>query len=198
MYLYWHTFWERLYEILSNDGAPAWVQAIGSIAAVVIAIIVSKTPIYHAALIKRQTIFAIAEAAHVHAHKIREAVDKMAWLSADGNYQIYHVYHPTVIEGVVRALQGVPMHELGSSKAVLAMLSLTGQMVFLSTAVDALILGPNQHPEIAKTLASLGSDDQQMRLQICATGFSVLQQNVRVHLDQIDKDFDSLRESLTA
>lgn len=65
------------------------------------------------------------------------------------NIQIYTIYNKVVIEGVVRAPQGVPLHELGSSKGVLAMLSLTDQMVFLSTAVYALIEGPYKAPEIS-------------------------------------------------
>jgi len=88
-----------------------------------IAIKVSKTVINHAASVKSKAIFAIAEAAHVHACNLRSAIDAMSWPEAD-NYQIYKVYHKVVIEGIVKALQGVPMHELGSSKGVLAMLSL--------------------------------------------------------------------------
>lgn len=194
----WHAIGKWFYEIFSSDGAPAWVQAVGALLALWIAIKVSRTAVDHAADVKRQTIFAIAEAANVYAHTIREPLDKLVWLSNDGNYPLFQVYHPSVIEGIVRALQGAPMHELGSSKGVLAMLSLTGQMVFLGTAIEALLRGPSQHPEIAKTLASLGPDDQQMRLQVCATGFSVLRSNVRVHLDQIDKDYEALKTSLTS
>lgn len=192
----WNTFWGWLCEVFSKDGAPAWVQAAGSLLALWIAIKVSKTPIDHAAAVKRKTIFAIAEAAHAHARNIRKALDQMIWLAPDGNYHIHRVYHPSVIDGVVKALQGIPMHELGSGKDVLAMLSLTGQLVFLRAAVDALLAGPAQHPEIAKVLASLSPDDHEMRLKLCATGFTALQGNVRTHLNQIDGDFEILKEGL--
>jgi len=191
----WHIFWEKACEILSKDGAPAWIQAIGSILALVIVILVSKTPVNHAASVKRKTIFAIAEAAHTHACNIRNAIDAMEWLTGN-NSQIYTVYNKVVIEGVVKALQGVPMHELGSSKGVLAMLSLTDQMVFLGTAVEILLQGPHKHPGIAKTLDSIDQDDRAQRQKVCATGFSILQANARVHLNQIDKDYESLKESL--
>lgn len=195
MYFDWHTPWERVCEILSNDAAPAWAQAILSILALVIAIWASKAQVKHAASEKRKTIFAIAEAAHTHAYNVRNAIDAMDWQTGN-TYQIYKVYHRVVIEGVVKALQGVPMHELGSSKGVLAMLSLTDQMVFLGTAVEALLLGPSKHPEIAKTLESIDPDDRVQRQKVFATGFSVLQSNARVHLTQIDKEYESLRESL--
>ncbi|MNP50519.1 hypothetical protein D3C76_1447890 [compost metagenome] len=119
----------------------------------------------------------------------------MSWPEAD-NYQIYKVYHKVVIEGIVKALQGVPMHELGSSKGVLATLSLSDQMVFLGAAIETLLLGPNQHPGIIKALESIDPNDHTQRQKLCATGFSVLQSNARGHLNQIDKDYESLRDSL--
>lgn len=191
----WHIFWENAYELLSKDGAPAWIQAIGSILALVVVILVSKTPVNHAASVKRKTIFAIAEAAHTHASNIREAIDVMEWPTGN-NYQIYKVYNKVVIEGVVKALQGVPMHELGSSRGVVAMLSLTDQMVFLGTAVETLLQGPHNHPGIVEALGSIDPNDRAQREKICATAFSVLQTNARGHLNQIDKDYESLKESL--
>nr|WP_314487488.1 hypothetical protein [uncultured Pseudomonas sp.] len=189
----WHTIWEKTYELLSSQDLPAWIQAIGSVAAIVYAVRISRSSINHAASAKRKTIFAIAEAAHTHACNIRKAIDVMAWNSGN-NIQIYSVYDKTIIEGVVKALQGVPMHELGSSKAVIAMLSLTDQMVFLGSAVETLIQGPYKHPVLGKTLESL--DDHERRQEIAATSFSVLQQNTRGHLTKIDQDYEALKESL--
>jgi hypothetical protein len=156
---------------------------------------VSRTAINHAASVKRKTIFAIAEAAHVHACNLRNAIDSMSWPEAD-NSHIYKIYHKVVIEGIVKALQGIPMHELGSSKGVLAMLSLTDQMVFLGTAIEALLLGPNQHPGIITSLNSINLDDHTQRQKVRSMGFSVLQSNARRHLDKIDKDYELLKASL--
>lgn len=191
----WQVLWQNVCETLSKEAAPAWVQAIGSILALIIVFLVSKIPVNYAASVKRKTIFAIAEAAHTHACNIRNAIDMMDWPSGN-NYQIYSVYNKVVIEGVVKALQGIPMHELGSSRAVIAMLSLTDQMVFLGSAVETLLEGPHQHPGISITLQSIALDDHAQRQKICATGFSVLQANARVHLNQIDKDYESLKDSL--
>ena len=195
MHFDWHAIVEWICEMLSKDGAPAWIQAIGSLLALWIAIRVSKTAINHAASVKRKTIFAIVEAAHVHACNLRNGIDAMKWPEAD-NYQIYKVYHKVVIEGIVKALQGVPMHELGSSKAVLAMLSLTDQMVFLGTSIETLLLGPNQHPGIIKALSGVNQNDHTKRQELCAIGFSTLQSNARGHLDRIDKDYELLKASL--
>ena len=90
----WNLLWE---------GAPAWIQAIGSVAAIVYAVRISRSSINHAASAKRKTIFAIAEAAHTHACNIRKAIDVMGWNSGD-NSQIYAVYNKTIIDGVVKAL----------------------------------------------------------------------------------------------
>ncbi len=187
----WHTIWE----FLSKQDYPAWIQAIGSVAAIVYAVRISRSSINHAASEKRKTIFAIAEAAHTHACNIRKAIDVMAWNSGN-NIQIYSVYDKTIIEGVVKALQGVPMHELGSSKAVIAMLSLTDQMVFLGSSVEILLQGPERHPELGKTLENSYRDDYEKRQELAASGYSVLQYNVRVHLNKIDQDYEALKESL--
>ncbi len=194
----WHTLWERVYTTLSADSAAAWVQAIGSILALVIAIWVSKAPINHAAMVKRKTIFAIVEAAYTHARNIRnaiEATDPQDWPTGN-NYLIYKVYNKVVIEGVVKALQGIPMHELGSSKGVLALLSLTDQMVFLGSAIEALLQGPSRHPGMAKAMEGIRSDDYERRQALSITGFKVLKGNACGHLDVIDKDYKALRESL--
>lgn len=190
----WHLIWEKTCELLSKDGAPAWIQAIGSILALLVVILASKIPVNHAASVKRKTIFTIVEAAHTHAQNIRNAVDAMQ--DPIDTTHIYRVYNKVIIEGVVKALQGIPMHELGSSKGVLAMLSLTDQMVFLGAAVEILLEGPYNHPIMAKTLEDLEKNDHARRIKLAATGFSVLQGNVRVHLEQIDKEYESLKDSL--
>lgn len=190
----WHLIWEKTCELLSKDAAPAWIQAIGSILALLAVFLVSKIPVNHAASVKRKTIFAMVEATHTHAQNIRSAVDAMQ--DPIDTIHIYKVYNNVIIEGVVKALQGIPMHELGSSKGVLAMLSLTDQMVFLGVAVEILLNGPYNHPMMAKTLEDLDKNDHARRLKLAATGFSVLKHNVKVHLDQIDKDFESLKDSL--
>lgn len=188
----WYTIWESTCAFFASEGAPAWVQAGGSVAALFIAIWISRSSISHTASAKRKTIFAIVEAAHTRAYNIRKAID------TGDNSQIYAVYDKTVIEGVVKALQGVPMHELGSSKAVLAMLSLTDQMVFLGSTVETLLQNQYHNPTIRKILESFDEKDHKGRLELAATAFSNLQDNVRRHLNIIDKDYESLKESLAS
>lgn len=192
----WYTIWESICAFFASEEAPAWVQAGGSVAALFIAIWISRSSIRHAAKAKRKNIYAIAEATHTYACIIRKAIDETEWVTGN-NSQIYAVYNKVVIEGIVKALQEVPVHEIGSSKGVLAMLSLINQMEFLGLAVETLLQGPYKHPVLGKSLESLDDTDYRVqRHEVIATGFSVLQQNARGHLNKIDEDYETLKESL--
>lgn len=195
MQIEWYVIWKDAVEIFSSANTPAWVQAIGSLVGLAIAIYVSKSPIKHAAKARRATIFAIAEAAHAHTQSIRAAVDSLDWKTGS-NIEIYKVYHKSVIEGVAQALQRVPIHEIGTSKGVLALLSLTNQLIFLGSAVEELIGGPYRHPEMSKTLKSIAEKDYERHQKLLETSYSVLKHNVTIHLDQIDRDYEELKVSL--
>lgn len=190
-----NSFMEYAYEIFSSEATPAWIQAIGSIMALVVAIYLSRRAARCNELSRRKAILAIAAAAHTHACKIRSAVDVMEW-GKGANPQIHEVYHRVVIDGVVKALHGIPMHEVGSSDGVLAILSLSDQMVFLGASVEALIDGPYKIPSVVKALESIGKGDHAGRKAYCAQIFGILQNNVRGHLGIIDRDFESLKKYL--
>jgi len=148
----------------------------------------------HAARERRASVFAITEAAHSRVQGIRNAVDNLDWKTG-GNIELYRVYHKSIIDGIVRALQGVPMHELGNSKVVLSLLSLTDQLIFLGLAVEELLNGPYKHPEMSKTLESIDQGDYKQRQKLCETGYSVLKHNVIIHIDQIEIEYKTIRES---
>ncbi len=193
----WIAVWNDVVCIFSSPNTPAWVQAIGSLVGLGIAIFVSTLPLKHAAKQKRATFFAIVEAAHTRAQSIRKAVDEMDW-ETGGTAGIYNVYHKSVIDGLVRALQGIPTHELGTSDAVLALLALTDQIVFLGDAVDKLLLGPHNDPELAKAYDSIDPVDYKQRREITRIAYSVRQQNIRGHLKQIDLHYEVLKTSLSS
>lgn len=50
----WLVIWNSVLKFISSDSAPAWVQAVGSIVALYIAIRVSRTSIAHAGLQKQK------------------------------------------------------------------------------------------------------------------------------------------------
>ncbi|WP_426101765.1 hypothetical protein [Pseudomonas sp. PSPC3-3] len=189
-------FFDRITDYLSKPDAPAWVQAIGAIFALVVAILVPHLQVKKALSEKRKAMLAVAEAANAHACNIREVIAATNYTEGHVSPRIHEVYHKVIIEGIVKALQGVPMHELGSTNGVLAMLSLTDQMVFLGNAVEALISGPARHPELSKTLASIEPNDRKSYREANERGFAVLAGNVRIHLNKIYKDYESLVKSV--
>src|SRR5450830_610586 len=115
MHVEWHTLCEWFWKIFSSQGTPAWVQAIGSILALIVAIRVSRLSVEHAASLKQKTIFSIAEAAHKYASDIRNAIELIDD-DIGSNVSLYGVYHKDVVFGVIKALQGIPVHELGTSQ----------------------------------------------------------------------------------
>lgn len=186
--------WDSVWRFISSESAPAWVQAVGSIVALYIAIRVSRSSIEHAGLLKQKTIFSIAEAAHEYASEIRIAINRID-KEPGSNIRLYEVYHKDVTAGVVRALQGIPVHEVASGQQVLAILGLTNQLVFLGNAADKLLFSPSLLPEVSKHLESMG-DDREMRREYLSNVTDILKRNALVHLDAIDRHYLVLETSL--
>lgn len=181
---------------LTSDGAAAWVQAIGALLALAIAIWVPAARAKMDSKEKRLSMLAVAEAAHSHASNIRLAIDSSNFEQGEVSLKMWNIYDPSIIIGVVRGLQNIPLHELGSRKGVISLLSITDQMVLLGKAVDAFIDGPHRNVEHTKLLQSIPEDDHKMRRQLHLQVFSILANNARLHLDRIDKDYLALVESV--
>lgn len=194
MHFDWREFLCSVWDVISSTGTPAWVQAIGSIIALVVAIYVSRKSVEHAGLLKQKTIFSIAEAAHEYANKIRVAVEAIDD-DLGSKIGLFSVYHSDVNAGMVRALQGVPVHELASGEQVLAILGLTNQLVFLGSVTDKLLGSAALQPEISKALESVGNDYEQ-RKKFLDFATNNLKAVAIIHLDQIDKHYDSLKKTL--
>ncbi|MNJ47851.1 hypothetical protein D3C77_430230 [compost metagenome] len=194
MHVEWHSIVEWVWGVLSSEGAPAWVQAVGSILALIVAIRVSRLSVEHAGLVRQKSIFSIAEAAHQFASSIRNAIDSIG-NEPGSNVHLYGVYHKDVIASVVKALQGVPVHELGSGQQVLAILGLTNQLVFLGAAAEKLLVDPSLLPGYSEAYKSAGSDREQRR-SLRVTAIGVLKANAVRHLDKIDEHFNELKCTL--
>ncbi len=145
---------------LESSEAAGWTQAIGSIAAVVAAYFIanhqSKSSLEAIANaqklaenFKKNGTLAVVRAANTHATNIGNAV------ASDSPVQIYEVYDKSIINGVVAALSAAPLYELGSTNAVIALLALRDQFVFLGNAVETYIAGPWQDEDIRRMLESL-------------------------------------------
>jgi len=162
--------------------------------ALYVAFRVSRISVEHAGLLKQKTVFSIAEATHEYANKIRAAISKIGD-DPESNVSLYDVYHKDVTAGLVRALQGVPLHELASGQQVQAILGLTNQLVFMGNATDKLLGPPLMQLEILKALEHVGSDHE-LRRRLSSTSLSVLKRNALNHLDKIDEHYNSLKSTL--
>lgn len=192
----WRWILEQIVEILSSPHTPSWVQAIGSLIGLWVAYKLARLPITHAAKTRRETIFAIAEAAHFHALNIRKAMEKSSWLKG-GNFEVYRVYDKSLIVGIVGALQSVPMYEIGKSRAIVDLLSLTNQFVFLGNEIEEFLAGPYKNEVLAKSLGDIDPNDYEQRGKLAEAGYSALKSNVINRLKIIDANFASLKKSLT-
>ncbi|WP_236238566.1 hypothetical protein [Pseudomonas rhodesiae] len=190
----WAALWDLVWRFISSESLPAWLQAVGSIVALYVAFRVSRSSIEHAGLLKQKTIFSIAEAAHEYANKVRVAIDLID-KDPGSNAYLYEVYHKDVTAGVVRALQGIPVHELASGQQVLAVLGLANQLVFLGAAADKLMFAPSLLPGVSKELESMG-DDREMRREYLSGIKKTLKRNAIGHLDIIDMHYHVLKSSL--
>jgi hypothetical protein len=190
-----------------NDSASAasWVQAVGSIAAIVIALRIgreqNKTALEAATNAQRfsengrqRAVMAIVGAAHEFATSVRSA-----FAGEDVAYALLSVYDPKVVSHVVSALEVAPLTDVGSPDGVGALLSLRLQFVLLGNAVDTFVAGPWKHPHLGKNLADYESDasfDWQLLADLVASGTGVLKHNVHIHLDVIDADFSRLQRAI--
>ncbi|WP_146744651.1 hypothetical protein [Herbaspirillum rubrisubalbicans] len=200
MDMLWHETWGCFLLLLKDPSAPSWIQAIGAVLALVVAILVPYRQNKNSVRERRASMLAVAEAAHTHAKKIRDAIDHSDFQQGEISHKIYDVYDKSIIVGVVGALQRVPLHELGSRDAVIAWLSMTDQMVFLGTSVDAFIAGPYQYPGLRESLENHAKHDPnplEKRRQLYAQNFNILAKNAKCHLDIIDLDYQILIQSVS-
>jgi len=189
---------------LSSTELASWVQAIGSIMAIVAAIVIgayqswaTRKAVVDAQQLKegasQRSIMAVADAAYSHAQRIGEAMEK-----PDEPIVLYQVYDKSIVDGVVRALTDAPVYEVGSRDGILALLSLRDQFVFLGIAIEAFIAGPAKDPHMRRALDTLMEPaDGPQRMAVVKQGKTVLARNVSVHLDKIRDDYSSLKRVLT-
>lgn len=178
--------------LLSKPAAPGWMQAIGAIIALVVAVWVPNRQANKTRKERRESMLAVAEAAQEYARRIRDVVNESDFSIPQLSPRIYEVYDASVIRGVVRALRAIPVHDLGSRNAVIAILSLTDQMVFLEKAMQKFIAGPQKHPELSVAIDCFEPEDIVQRKKCYLGGFEVLAKNIRTHLDKIEKDYGDL------
>ncbi|HDR8962519.1 TPA: hypothetical protein QDB13_000068 [Burkholderia vietnamiensis] len=139
------------------DFMAAWIQAVGSVAAIAGVVWTVerqsrdslKAISAEAELAVRQRRLAavsIVDAAMERAEQIRRimqipSVDEL-------RAELYRTYDRSILEGLVRALQGIPLHEIGASKAIGELLLFTDQITFLANAIQRFLEGPLEDPAV--------------------------------------------------
>ncbi|RQY73100.1 hypothetical protein DF110_06010 [Burkholderia stagnalis] len=124
----------------------AWVQAVGSVVAIMGAVWATKsqTKVAIDAVVtqhklereeRRKAAKAIVEAAMLRASEIRKQFTS-ANRADEVQTLIRKSYDKTILDGLVHAMYGIPVHELGSSVAVTELLLLRDQFVFLAGAIQ--------------------------------------------------------------
>jgi hypothetical protein len=139
---------------------------------------------------RQKSILAIAEAGLARARQIGEAFARPG--SLDIVVVVYVIHHRTVIEGIVEALTNVPVHDIGSRDALVALLRLRDQFRFLGKSIQ-FFETPTKDPGMVKRLLALDETERQRYL----TGRQpTLAKNVRDRLATIQRDYEALAQAL--
>lgn len=126
---------------------PAWVQAVGSVLAIVAVFWISDANRKKEQQSRNQSVLAVARVAHDFAKKLDAELQTILTGKACGfdGSNIHSIYHRDIARRYGEALANVPLHELGSPEAVKALLALQVQFsVFLPDAMDRLLKGPDR------------------------------------------------------
>ncbi|KVQ12441.1 hypothetical protein [Burkholderia ubonensis] len=190
------TAWTKQYD---PTQMAYWVQAVGSIAAIAGAVWIGErqakkareaamAQVAEAALVKRKSAIAIVDAAYARAEIIRETMSLQDIDSV--RVALYSTYDRSILDGLVRALQSIPMHEVGSSQAVAELLLFTDQFTFLARAIQIFLDGPTRDPDIGPEIEKYlkgDRDDRRAGAELRANVIEVYRGNTIRHLDAIGR-----------
>ncbi|WP_165493127.1 hypothetical protein [Hylemonella gracilis] len=177
--------WEK------HEHIPEWIQAGGSVLAIIGAFWIGDATRRAEQLEKSQAIGAVVQAAQDFSAQIRKVIQQSdAETGVDAN--IHNIYHRQVTNALADALSNIPMHELRSSEAVQAVLYLHVQFAhFLPKVIEDFIAEPHNHPEFKKQWAAYDDLAMPERLQkqkkLREDQFQLLDSNLSRRLDNIDR-----------
>lgn len=127
---------------------PAWVQAVGSVLAIITVFWINALNQSKEQLARNQSIQAIAKTAYEFASAIRADLKKIA-AEKHPNFDssiIRSVYDPEISRSYGKALANLPFHEAGSTEVVQALFFLQAQFsVLLPKSINELLSGPAVH-----------------------------------------------------
>jgi hypothetical protein len=126
---------------------PAWIQAVGSVLAIVAVFWISEANREKEQRSRHQSVLAVVRVAHEFAMSIDTELQAILAEKPCGfdASNIRSIYHRDISKRYGEALANVPLHELGSADAVKALLALQVQFsVFFPDAMDKLLNGPGE------------------------------------------------------
>lgn len=128
---------------LSRLEWPGWVQAVGSIAAIVAAYFLGAAQVEaanHAAMAaerraegKRQSSILAIGAAIV---SMVEELPNLAYNNKAGHLAVGLAYDKRIFDGLISALGNIPVHELGSAKAVESFFGIKNSLIALQVKIE--------------------------------------------------------------
>ncbi|ODP31551.1 hypothetical protein [Pandoraea sp. ISTKB] len=126
--------------LTASDWA-SWVQAVGSILAIIAAGWGIRYQLDQANEGRRRAIIAIAAAAMARVEEAGERVQ-----SSDPEIELASWYHCSIFDRLIGAFDSAPVHELRSGEGITAFLSMRDKLHFLRVAVERCIAGPETFP----------------------------------------------------
>ncbi|WP_153075794.1 hypothetical protein [Paraburkholderia bonniea] len=179
----------------NSESVAAWVQAVGSVVAIVGAYIVGERQAkatlraaqdaHNLAEEKRQkSILSVIQAAKFRLDEIRKGLE-------ESDLNIHDVYHDSIIDSFVDIMSKLPVSELGSDKAINSFILLIGQFPFLKKSIKSYIDGPYKDPETIEEIKKLKKQDCDRKEidRMVENARAVLKRNVKVHLDFAESNF---------
>lgn len=153
----------------------ALVQALGAIAALYVAIRISRDDRVEAVKGKRMAIVAVAQSASEFVSDVTKLVEAS---KTDGEVSLplYNVFSPSIVEGYLQAIRGIPLHEVGSGEGVRAIIMFAFHLELFGKQVAVYMGGVHNAPQFsAEVIEGLSVEE---RRAIYGLRFQLLCKNV--------------------
>jgi len=166
---------------LAGWGTPdwaAWVQAVGSIAAIFGAYHIGDRQSKRTKLERLAAVTAICAAA---INRV-ELVARIFTTTEDEYRKRYFEFDVTQIDGVIGAMKSIPYHELGNPEAVVAILELHDQLVFMKQTIE----------QADEPIDFYGTTDVKQKLQMTLAREGMRKNNILNHVLAARKRYNQL------
>ncbi len=176
----------------AGKSLSGWVQAVGSIAAILGAVYVTRMQMVHVAKSRRAAIVAIGEAAMTRVDEVEKLVSEKNPRAA-----LFARFPTWRLDRVISAFDAAPVHDIQSGDGVIAFLAIREHLVLLQKAVKECTDGPDSHPKFSDGLRALRdryeNDEYQKQFAYLA---ETLKTNVMTQVGVIREHFSTLRGCL--